>query len=397
MSAVTNWASEASTRNHAASFETGAATLRIVSSDDCELRSRELPRIVGNSPALENVLEMVRVVAPTDATVLINGETGTGKELIAEAIHKRSDRSKGPFVKVDCAAMPAGLLENELFGHERGAYTGADSRSIGRFERAHGGTLFLDEIGELPLELQPKLLRVIQERQFERLGGTATLWTDVRLVCATHRNLAEMVSEHRFRADLFYRLSVFPIELPPLRERPEDIPLLIQHFAMECAERMRKPICAISGEFMAALERHPWPGNIRELQNFIERSVILSTGTVLNGLAPEHTHTTEDGTTALRAYMSAAPEPASRQTPTGFGSWSGDATPRGVRTLAEADRDHISEVLVMTDGLIAGKGGAAEVLGMPPSTLRNRMRKLGIRARASSMHVRRFSALAGAV
>src|SRR5437899_3585802 len=221
-----------------------------------EIHGSGLPRIVGNSAALRRVLDMVRVVAPTDATVLINGETGTGKELIAEAIHMCSDRSAGPFVKVNCAAIPAGLLESELCGHERGAYTGAFTRSIGRFERANKGTLFLDEIGDLPLELQPKLLRVMQEREFERLGGTATIRTDVRIICATHRNLAEMVEEREFRVDLFYRLSVFPIELPPLRARVEDIRLLAQHFARDYADRMQKPIGAIAEEFMAALERH---------------------------------------------------------------------------------------------------------------------------------------------
>src|SRR6202158_4728845 len=232
---------------------------------------------------------MVRVVAPTDATVLINGETGTGKELVGEAIHEYSHRSNGPFVKVNCAAIPAGLLESELFGHERGAYTGAVARGIGRFERAHRGTLFLDEIGDLPLELQPKLLRVMQKRRFERLGGAATIHTDVRVICATHRNLVEMVNERQFRADLLYRLSVFPIQLPPLRNRPEDIRLLVDHFAMKYAVRMRKGITAISKEFMAALERHSWPGNVRELQNVLERSVILSTGPLLNGSLPELT------------------------------------------------------------------------------------------------------------
>src|ERR1700692_3681173 len=202
--------------------------------------------IIGNSAALQRVLDMVRIVAPTDSTVLINGETGTGKELIAEAIHKCSNRSNGPFVKVNCAAIPAGLLESELFGHERGAYTGAVTRGIGRFERANRGTLFLDEIGDLPLELQPKLLRVMQERQFERLGGAATIHTDVRVICATHRNLVEMIDERQFRADLYYRLSVFPIALPPLRERREDIHLLVHHFTMSYAERMRKPITAIA-------------------------------------------------------------------------------------------------------------------------------------------------------
>src|SRR6202051_2205073 len=249
--------------------------------------------IIGNSAALQRVLDLVRVVAPTDATVLIQGETGTGKELIAEAIHKCSDRSSGPFVKVNCAAIPAGLLESELFGHERGAYTGAFTRSMGRFERANKGTLFLDEIGDLPLELQPKLLRVIQEKQFERLGGAATIRTDVRVICATHRDLSAMIEERQFRTDLFYRLSVFPIELSPLRERPEDIQLLVHHFALDYAARMRKRITAVLEEFMTALVRHSWPGNVRELQNFIERSVILSTDVVLHGPRPELTHLAE--------------------------------------------------------------------------------------------------------
>src|SRR3984957_1543463 len=271
MAASSIWGLEAPACNKSASFES------------FELSGRKLPRIVGNSFALRQVLGLVRMVAQTDATVLIKGETGTGKELIAEAIHKGSERSNGPFVKVNCAAIPAGLLESELFGHERGAYTGAFTRSIGRFERANRGTLFLDEIGDLPLELQPKILRVLQERQFERLGGTATIQTDVRVVCATHRNLPEMIDDRHFRADLFYRLSVFPIELPPLRERPEDIPLLVRNFAMDYAARMHKPITGISDDLMAALARHSWPGNVRELQNFMERSVILSEGPVPNG------------------------------------------------------------------------------------------------------------------
>src|SRR6202049_665379 len=278
MAAQTCWVSEEPTVNHNASFEAEDSVSAKVALDSNELRINELPRIVGNSDALRRVLDMVRVVAPTDATVLINGETGTGKELIAEAIHKYSDRSNGPFVKVNCAAIPAGLLESELFGHERGAYTGAVARGIGRFERAHRGTLFLDEIGDLPLELQPKLLRVMQERQFERLGGSATIQTDVRVICAAHRDLVEMVDQREFRADLFYRLSVFPIELPPLRERTEDIPLLVHHFVMDYAARMNKLVTAISEEFMTALERHSWPGNVRELQNFIERSVLLFGG-----------------------------------------------------------------------------------------------------------------------
>jgi formate hydrogenlyase transcriptional activator len=252
-------------------------------------------------------------------------------------------------VKVNCAAIPAGLLESELFGHERGAYTGAVARGIGRFERANQGTLFLDEIGDLPLELQPKLLRVIQERQFERLGGAATIHADVRMICATHRNLVEMVNEREFRADLFYRLSVFPIELPPLRERPEDIRLLVHHFAMDYAARMRKRITAISEEFMTALVRHPWPGNIRELQNFIERSVILSTSAVLNGPLPEGT-----GTLKLSAAV----------------------------TLEEAERSHILQTLQQTEGTVGGRRGAAARLGLPRTTLISKMRRLGIDSRA---------------
>jgi formate hydrogenlyase transcriptional activator len=276
---------------------------------------------------------------------LINGETGTGKELIAEAIHKWSDRSSGPFVKVNCAAIPAGLLESELFGHERGAYTGAVARVIGRFERAHRGTLLLDEIGDLPPELQPKLLRVIEERKFERLGGAATIDTDVRLICATHRNLAEMVDNREFRADLFYRLSVFPIELPPLRERREDIRLLVHHFAMDCAARINKRITGISEEFMATAAWHSWPGNVRELQNFIERSVILSTDGVLSGSPPEVT-----GTLKLSTPV----------------------------TLEEAERSHIRHTLQETKGVIGGRNGAAARLGLPRTTLIYKMRRLGI-------------------
>ena len=247
MATQASWAPQC--RIHNGSFGEDAA-LANAELDNNELRGNGLPRIVGNSAALRRVLGLVRIVAPTDATVLINGETGTGKELIAEAIHQCSERSKGPFVKVNCAAIPAGLLESELFGHERGAFTGAVARSIGRFERANRGTLFLDEIGDLPLELQPKILRVLQERQFERLGSATTIHTDVRVICATHQNLVEMIDERQFRADLFYRLSVFPIELPPLRDRPEDIRLLVRHFAMDYARRMRKPITAISEQFI---------------------------------------------------------------------------------------------------------------------------------------------------
>ncbi len=344
MSSQPCWISELPELNNNASFEVEDATSTLGLDSD-ELRGRGLPRIIGKSAALRRVLDTVGAVAPTGATVLINGETGTGKELIAEAIHKYSDRSKGPFVKVNCAAIPAGLLESELFGHERGAYTGAVARAIGRFERANGGTLFLDEIGDLPLELQPKLLRVMQERQFERLGGVAAIHTDVRVVCATHRNLFEMVEQRQFRADLFYRLSVFPLSLPPLRERPEDILLLVHHFVMEYAARLRKRITSISEEFMAALARHSWPGNVRELQNFIERSVILSTGGVLSGSLPEVT----------RGSRLAAPV-----------------------TLEDAERSHILETLEQTRGVVGGRNGAAARLGLPRTTLISKMRRLGI-------------------
>jgi formate hydrogenlyase transcriptional activator len=334
MAANATWAIESPAINHNACFEIEDTKSSKIALDTNELCVSEVPRIVGNSAALRRVLGMVRVVAPTDATVLINGETGTGKELIAEAIQKCSARSNGPFVKVNCAAIPAGLLESELFGHERGAYTGAVARGIGRFERANRGTLFLDEIGDLPLELQPKLLRVMQERQFERLGSAATIQTDVRVICATHRNLDEMVEGRQFRGDLFYRLSVFPIELPPLRDRPEDIRLLVHHFVMDYAARMHKPIKAISEEFMAACTRHSWPGNVRELQNFIERSVILSTGAVLSGSLPELTGTRrEDSVTASRREDSTSPEPSA------------------LVTLDEAERSHILQTLERTEGV----------------------------------------------
>jgi formate hydrogenlyase transcriptional activator len=344
MAAQAAWIGELPEIRNRASFEINDAASKVAFESD-QLRGRELPRIIGKSASLRRVLDMVRVVAPAGATVLINGETGTGKELIAEAIHKCSDRWNGPFVKVNCSAIPAGLLESELFGHERGAYTGAIERRIGRFERANRGTLFLDEIGDLPLELQPKLLRVIQERQFERLGGAATIQTDVRLICATHRNLIEMVDNRELRADLFYRLSVFPIELPPLRERPEDIPLLVRHFAMHYAARMRKQITAVSEEFMTALVRHSWPGNVRELQNFIERSVILSSDAMLSGSQPE------------------VP---------------GRFKPPAARTLEEAERSHILQTLERTEGVVGGRRGAAARLGLPRTTLISKMRRLGI-------------------
>jgi transcriptional regulator with GAF, ATPase, and Fis domain len=354
METQAGWANEVSALNHTASFEIEDGTSAKVPLDSNKLCASGFPQIIGNSAALLRVVGLVRVVAPTDATILIKGETGTGKELIAEAIHKCSDRSNGPLVNVNCAAIPAGLLESELFGHERGAYTGAVSRAIGRFERANRGTLFLDEIGDLPLELQPKLLRVMQERQFERLGGATTIHTDVRVISATHRNLLEMVDQRQFRADLFYRLNVFPIEIPPLRDRPEDIRLLVHHFAMNYAARMRKPITDISGELMAVLARHSWPGNVRELQSFIERSVILSTGAVLCGSLPGLTHPIPDGV-------------------------NGSKTSKPV-TLKQAEHSHILQTLQQTDGVIGGRNGAAARLGLPRTTLIHKMRRLGISA-----------------
>ena len=234
--------------------------------------------IVGESRPLHDALQQVEIVAPTDSTVLVLGETGTGKELIARAIHNRSARRERTFVKINCAAIPSGLLESELFGHERGAFTGAIAQKIGRFEVANGGTLFLDEVGEIPLELQPKLLRVLQEQEFERIGGTRTIKVDVRLVAATNRDLVQMVEEHRFRDDLYYRLNVFPIYAPPLRERPEDIEPLVRHFAQHFAARMQRRIEVIPTETLDALRRYAWPGNVRELENLIERAVILSAG-----------------------------------------------------------------------------------------------------------------------
>ena len=303
--------------------------------------------IIGCSPALRGVLEKVRTVAPTNSTVLISGETGTGKELVAQAIHHLSERKHRNLVKLNCAAMPAGLMESELFGHERGAFTGAVTRAIGRFELADKGTLFLDEVGDIPLELQSKLLRVLQEREFERLGSSQTQRVDVRLVAATNGDLAGMVSKKLFRSDLFYRLNVFPICLPPLRARTADIALLVEHFVRLYAEAMNKRITAIPQKAMEALERHPWPGNIRELQNFIERSVILTEGAV------------------LRPPMSE------------LSAWAEDESPEAV-TLEDAQRNHIRKTLERTNWVLAGPRGAATRLGMKRSTLQFRMRKLGI-------------------
>jgi formate hydrogenlyase transcriptional activator len=326
-----------------------------------EIRSEaNFEEIVGKSQALHRVLKLVETVAPTDSTVLIFGETGTGKELIARAIHDLSSRNSNTFVKLNCAALPAGLLESELFGHERGAFTGAIAQRIGRLELANHGTLFLDEVGEIPLELQPKLLRVLQEQEFERLGGTRTIRTDVRLIAATNRDLAAMVQEQKFRADLFFRLNVFPVELPPLRERAEDIPLLVRHFAEEFSRRMGRRVEVISSPAMNALREYQWPGNIRELQNVIERSVILSSGPSLNVPVAE-------------LHPRAMPMPANEAVP----SKSTRRTP--VRSiLAEVDRNQIIRALEEAGGRIGGEGGAAARIGLKRTTFITRMKKLGI-------------------
>jgi formate hydrogenlyase transcriptional activator len=303
--------------------------------------------IVGSSAALMEVLDLVRTVAPTDSTVLIEGETGTGKELIAAAIHAHSKRRDRPFVKLNCAAIPLGLLESELFGHERGAFTGAVARKVGRFESADRGTLFLDEIGDIPLELQAKLLRVLQEGEFERLGSNQTQRVHVRLVAATNVDLLKLVSEKRFRSDLYYRLNIFPIPVPALRDRAEDIPLLVRHFVSKYAARMQKRIDEIPLEAITVLSRHPWPGNIRELQNFIERSVILTTGKTLR-----------------------PPLEGLRQ--------ASEGEPLEAITLEDAERDHICKTLKKTNGVVAGSRGAAARLGLKRSTLYNYMQRLGI-------------------
>jgi formate hydrogenlyase transcriptional activator len=289
----------------------------------------------------------VEIVAPADTTVLIQGETGTGKELIARAIHNLSKRKERTFVKLNCAAIPSGLLESELFGHEKGAFTGAVAQKVGRFELADGGTLFLDEIGEIPLELQPKLLRVLQEQEFERLGGTRTLRVNVRLVAATNRDLPRMVADRQFRDDLYYRLNVFPLTLPPLRQRREDIPLLVRYFVQQHARRLKRMIESIPAEAMAALTRYPWPGNVRELANFIERSVLLSPGPVLRVAVED-----------LQAPPDLPDTPAT--------------------TLADAEREHILAALNQTNWVIGGRSGAAARLGMKRTTLISRMQKLGI-------------------
>lgn len=314
-----------------------------ISSEDC------FEGIVGKSVALRKVLEQVSIVAPTDATVLLHGETGTGKELVARAIHNLSSRRDRPYVRMNCAAIPSGLLESELFGHEKGAFTGALIQRKGRFELADGGSLFLDEIGDIGLELQPKLLRAVQEQEFERLGSARTIQVNVRIIAATHRDLEAMIREEKFREDLFYRLNVFPIEIPPLRERREDIPLLVNYFVSKLCRRMRKQIRVISREAMNTLTNCPWTGNVRELANFIERAVILTRGEELEVPIAELSGSSETVVAAV---------PAS--------------------TFRRAECSVILEALRAASGRIAGKGGAAERLGLKRTTLQNKIRRLGI-------------------
>ena len=323
--------------------------------------------IIGANGGLRAAWDAVQLVAPTDAAVLVHGETGTGKELIARAIHQNSSRRSGPFVKINCAAIPAGLLESELFGHERGAFTGALMQTTGRFQMADRGTLFLDEIGDLPLELQPKLLRVLQEQEFERLGSSRTIRVDVRVVAATNLDLEEMVSERRFRADLYYRLNVFPIALPPLRERPQDIAELSWHFVEKFAARMNRSIDEIPDAVMRSLQAYHWPGNVRELQNVIERAVILSQQGVLRATVDASRTTVVSR--AMRHAAEGMEPPAQRRA---------GENPGAMRTLAEAEREHIVEVLRHAGGVISGQNGAAARLGMKRTTLHYRMRKLGI-------------------
>jgi formate hydrogenlyase transcriptional activator len=311
--------------------------------------------IVGQSSALREVLQLVEMVASTDSTVLLLGETGTGKELIARAIHDRSRRKHRTLVKLNCAAIPGGLLESELFGHERGSFTGATAQKIGRVELADHGSLFLDEIGDIPLELQPKLLRVLQEQEFERLGSTRTKKVNARVVAATHRNLEEMIQGKQFRSDLYYRLNVFPISIPPLRERPEDIPLLVRHFVHQFAKRMNKTVNAISSETMQALTQYSWPGNIRELQNVVERSVVIY----------------EKGNLSVKkSWLS-----HEYSSPVGV-------TQTPFKRSAMEDREMIGAALAESRGRVSGPSGAAAKLGIPPSTLESKIR---------SMHINKYS------
>jgi formate hydrogenlyase transcriptional activator len=327
--------------------------------------------LVGSSAKFRDLLDNIDLIAPVDSAVLIQGETGTGKEVIARAIHEVSPRRRNRFVALNCAAIPGALLESELFGYEKGAFTGAANQTIGRFQVADRGTLFLDEIGDLPLELQPKLLRALQEKQFERLGGSQTLHIDVRVIAATNQDLGQMVRERRFRADLYYRLNVFPMTLPPLRERRDDIALLTEYFVRKFAEQQGKVITTIPRDVMAALEHYDWPGNIRELQNVIERGVIMTTGSELSR------QTTE---------LLTRGEPAPTEAPS-------------IRTtMADAERAHITATLQATNWVVGGRNGAAARLGLPRTTLLARMQRLGISnlsRRRSGRSIERFVQVMG--
>jgi transcriptional regulator with GAF, ATPase, and Fis domain len=346
----TSWAREVLAVNRTGSYEIEDAT----SANSNELSANELPRIVGNSAALGCVLDMVRVVAATDSTVLIEGETGTGKDLVAHAIHNASQRVGRAFIKLNCAAIPLDLLESELFGHEKGAFTGAIAQKVGRFEMANKGTLFLDEVGDIPSALQPKLLRVLQEQEFERLGSGRTHKVDVRLVAATNRNLIKMVTRGQFRSDLYYRLNVFPVLLPALRERREDIPALVTHFVRLFSRRMGKQVDTVPPETMAAFQSHSWPGNIRELQNLVERAVILSRDGVLqNPLHKKQTEIMIPGLHRTRTYYSS-------------------------KAFEDSDRALILETLQQVGWIVGGPHGAATRLGLKRTTLLARMTRLGI-------------------
>ena len=350
--------------------EDGRTLIRMIVVDDLRKRLAEqalldevrdsynYEEITGRSKALHHVLEQVTRVAPTDSTVLILGETGTGKELICRAVHQGSERRARPLIKLNCAAIPSGLIESELFGHEKGAFTGAIQQKRGRFELAHEGTIFLDEIGDIPLETQPKLLRLIQEQQFERVGGTATIDVDVRIIAATHRDLSQMVADGTFREDLFYRLDVFPIQLPPLRERHDDIPLLARYFVHRQCTRLGRPVAEFTEAAMCRLQSYAWPGNIRELENIIARAVILCDDDRID-------------LDQVQIYSASA----------------SDRPPRsGMQTLEQVERDHIIAALSSVGGKISGPGGAAEILGLKPTTLESRMKKLGV-DRASTRKV----------
>jgi formate hydrogenlyase transcriptional activator len=312
--------------------------------------------LIGSSAKFRAMLEMVNTVAASNCTVLVQGETGTGKEVIARAIHEASPRRNARFVALNCAAIPAAMLESELFGHEKGAFTGAVAQTQGRFQAADRGTLFLDEIGELPLELQPKLLRALQEKELERLGSNRTIQVDVRVIAATNQDLWEMVQEKKFRADLYYRLNVFPMSLPPLRDRRDDIPMLVHHFVAKFCKEQGKTIDTVPDNVMASLANHDWPGNIRELQNVIERGVIMTTGSVLSPLTTEH---------LTRSKSAPTSEPASTE-------------PVSIKTMADAERAHIIATLRETNGVVGGARGAAAQLGLARTTLMAKMQRLGI-------------------